>query len=113
MDHELIGEGRRAEILAWDDGRVLKLYRDASAIGAATEEARATAAAHSAGAPAPRCFGTAEFDGRTGVRAHGGPMPVYGRIFSAEAADHGTYSAVMEARGRILSIAYYLESLQN
>ena len=50
-------------------------------------------------------------DGRTGVRAHGGPMPVYGRIFSAEAADHGTYSAVMEARGRILSIAYYLESL--
>lgn len=51
-------------------------------------------------------------DGRTGVRAHGGPMPVYGRIFSAEAADHGTFTAALESRGRVLSIAYYLESLQ-
>lgn len=51
-------------------------------------------------------------DGRTGVRAHGGPMPVYGRVFSSEAEDHGTYTAVLEARGRVLSIAYYLESLQ-
>ncbi len=51
-------------------------------------------------------------DGRTGVRAHGGPMPVYGSIFSAEAADHGTFTAALEARGRVLSVAYYLEGLQ-
>ncbi|MXQ09114.1 cytochrome c [Alphaproteobacteria bacterium GH1-50] len=51
-------------------------------------------------------------DGRTGVRAHGGPMPVYGRVFTAEAAEHGTIAAALEARGRVLSIAYYLESLQ-
>lgn len=51
-------------------------------------------------------------DGRTGVRAHGGPMPVYGRVFSSEAAEHGTYTSALEARGRVLSIAYYLESLQ-
>lgn len=51
-------------------------------------------------------------DGRTGVRAHGGPMPVYGRVFSAEASEHGTYAAALEARGRVLSIAYYLESIQ-
>ena len=51
-------------------------------------------------------------DGRTGVRAHGGPMPVYGRVFSSEAADHGTFTAALAARGRVLSIAYYLESLQ-
>lgn len=51
-------------------------------------------------------------DGRTGVRAHGGPMPVYGSVFSAEAADHGTFTAALAARGRVLSIAYYLEGLQ-
>lgn len=52
-------------------------------------------------------------DGRTGLRAHGGPMPVYGRIFSDEAAKTaGHTGAVIETRGRILSLALYLESLQ-
>lgn len=48
-------------------------------------------------------------DGRTGVRAHGGQMPVFGRAFSA-----GTdgYEGVIETRGRILSLAMYLESIQ-
>ena len=67
MEAELIGEGRRAEILAWHNGTVLKLYRDPAEVDAATEEARATSAAHAAGAPAPRCFGTAAFGERTGV----------------------------------------------
>ncbi|WP_425051216.1 c-type cytochrome [Psychromarinibacter sp. S121] len=53
-------------------------------------------------------------DGRTGLRAHGGPMPVYGRVFDEE---HGTtmqgdVSAVLETRGRVLSLAMFLESLQ-
>lgn len=48
-------------------------------------------------------------DGRSGVRAHGGPMPVFGRIFSAESDG---YEAVLTARGRILSLALYLESIQ-
>lgn len=51
-------------------------------------------------------------DGRTGVRAHGGPMPTYGAIFSTEAADQMGYGSVVEVRGRILSLAMYLESLQ-
>lgn len=52
-------------------------------------------------------------DGRTGVRAHGGPMPTYGNIFTAEVGDSmGSYGAVLETRGRILSLALYLESLQ-
>ncbi len=55
-------------------------------------------------------------DGRTGVRGHGGPMPTYGDIFTAEASAtdgmSGDYSAVLAARGRILSVAMYLESLQ-
>jgi mono/diheme cytochrome c family protein len=52
-------------------------------------------------------------DGRTGVRAHGGPMPTYGDIFTAEDINTmGHFSAVLETRGRILSIALYLESIQ-
>ena len=48
-------------------------------------------------------------DGRTGMRAHGGQMPVFGRVFS-----EGTqgYQGVLETRGRILSLAMYLESIQ-
>ncbi|MFC2967053.1 c-type cytochrome [Acidimangrovimonas pyrenivorans] len=52
-------------------------------------------------------------DGRTGVRAHGGAMPVFGRVFS-DSAMRGPedYQSVVEARGRILSLAMYLESIQ-
>jgi mono/diheme cytochrome c family protein len=52
-------------------------------------------------------------DGRTGLRAHGGPMPVYGSMFSNQSALAGTgYGSVIETRGRVLSLAMYLESIQ-
>lgn len=52
-------------------------------------------------------------DGRTGVRAHGGSMPTYGDIFSTEAeATRERMGAVLETRGRILSLAMYLETIQ-
>lgn len=52
-------------------------------------------------------------DGRTGLRAHGGPMPTYGNIFMAEAVDEmEQVGAVLETRGRILSLALFLESIQ-
>lgn len=51
-------------------------------------------------------------DGRTGVRGHGGSMPVYGAVFDSEASGLGPYGAPLYTRGKILSIAYYLESLQ-
>ncbi len=51
-------------------------------------------------------------DGRTGVRSHGGPMPVYGNIFTRETDMVLTYDATIEARGMILSLAYYLEGVQ-
>lgn len=53
-------------------------------------------------------------DGRTGVRGHGGErMPVWGAAFKARAEDpSGGYAAETEARGRILSLALYLESIQ-
>lgn len=50
-------------------------------------------------------------DGRTGLRAHGSPMPTYGNIFKAEAKG-GDYAEEVAARGRILSVAYYLERIQ-
>lgn len=52
-------------------------------------------------------------DGRTGVRAHGGPMPVFGGLYSASSVTGGSdYSSVVEVRGRILSLAMYLQSIQ-
>ncbi len=50
-------------------------------------------------------------DGRTGVRGHGTEMPIWGAEYKADAAATD-YGAEIEARGRILSLAYYLQSLQ-
>lgn len=51
-------------------------------------------------------------DGRTGLRSHGGPMPVYGALFDAESVSGADYGDVLYTRGKILSVAYYLESIQ-
>lgn len=52
-------------------------------------------------------------DGRTGIRSHGGAMPVFGRVFaSSEAGPDNPYGSVLEVRGRVLSLAMYLESIQ-
>ena len=52
-------------------------------------------------------------DGRTGVRGHGGPMPIWGDRFEASALEvGGPYGAEAIARGRLLSLVYYLEDLQ-
>ena len=52
-------------------------------------------------------------DGRSGTRAHGGAMPLWGRVFSDEIGDaDGPYGSVLEVRGRVLSLAKYLESIQ-
>ena len=54
-------------------------------------------------------------DGRTGVRGHGteAGMPVWGAVYKDPiAGEIGTYGAEAAVRGRILSLAYYLESIQ-
>ena len=52
-------------------------------------------------------------DGRTGLRGHGSDMPVWGTQFGMETETMpGDYSKVFAVRGRIMSIAYYLESIQ-
>ncbi|MGR3322990.1 MAG: c-type cytochrome [Pseudooceanicola sp.] len=51
-------------------------------------------------------------DGRTGVRGHGYPMPVWGRRFEeAMGADAG-YESELFVRGRVLALATYLQSIQ-
>ena len=51
-------------------------------------------------------------DGRQGTRGHGYPMPVWGSRFARDAEDAMGYGAEAIVRGRILSLAYYLESIQ-
>lgn len=53
-------------------------------------------------------------DGRSGVRAHGDTsMPIWGERFAAsEAGTAGPYGSELEVRGRLLSLVYYLESIQ-
>lgn len=52
-------------------------------------------------------------DGRSGVRGHGYPMPVWGERFKRDLVNTGPYGAEVLVRGRVLSIAYYLESIQD
>jgi len=52
-------------------------------------------------------------DGRTGLRGHGGPMPVYGALFDVEGSFAGEYGAPVYTRGKMLSLAMYLEGIQN
>ncbi len=51
-------------------------------------------------------------DGRQGTRGHGYPMPVWGSRFSDAMPDMGPYGSEVAVRGRILSLAIYLESIQ-
>jgi len=53
-------------------------------------------------------------DGRTGVRlrGHGSEMPIWGNQFKAESYEAGNFGGETIARGRILSLAYYLQSIQ-
>lgn len=60
-----IAEGREAEIFAWEDGAVLKLYRGSP--NGLEFEAGALGAIAAAGGPAPRLLGRVEVDGRPGL----------------------------------------------
>lgn len=52
-------------------------------------------------------------DGRSRIRAHGGDMPVWGKIFVQDAEDYvGRYEAENSAERRVLSLALYIENLQ-
>lgn len=53
-------------------------------------------------------------DGRSGIGPHGTLMPIWGERFMAnEIGDAGPYGAEVIVRGRVLSLAHYLESIQD
>lgn len=51
-------------------------------------------------------------DGRSGLRGHGSNMPVWGSEFTVDSTSVGDFGPTLATRGRILSIVYYLESIQ-
>jgi aminoglycoside phosphotransferase (APT) family kinase protein len=65
---EVLGEGREAEILAWDGDRVLRLMRSfPDARQRLEREALALTAAAAAGAPVPAVYEQTTLDGRAGL----------------------------------------------
>lgn len=51
-------------------------------------------------------------DRRNVIPVHGDDMPIWGERFQASATSQRGETADMVARGRILSLVYYLESIQ-
>ncbi len=51
-------------------------------------------------------------DGRAVIRGHGNPMPVFGNRYRAEASGTAVLGAKALARGRVLELALYLQSIQ-
>lgn len=52
-------------------------------------------------------------DGRAVIRGHGNPMPVFGNRYSATASDSDALlGAEALARGRVLELALYVQSIQ-
>ncbi len=72
-ERTVIGRGRTAEILAWGEGRVLKLYVEGSGREYVRREAEVSRLVHRAGLPAPAVYdsdvsdGLYEVDGRLGI----------------------------------------------
>ncbi|RAV22745.1 phosphotransferase family protein [Paenibacillus contaminans] len=62
-----IGEGNTAEIFAWGDGKVIKLFREFMPRSTIEQEWSVSQAILSAGLPVPRVFGLEEVDGKTGI----------------------------------------------
>lgn len=62
-----IAEGREAEIFAWDDGRVLRLFRGARSAESLEREATAMRAARAVVPLVPEAFEIVDVDGRPGI----------------------------------------------
>lgn len=62
-----IAIGRTAEVFAWEDGQVLKLYRDWCPPDWVEREAQIARAVYAAGIPSPLAGEVVEVDGRRGI----------------------------------------------
>jgi hypothetical protein len=73
----LLGRGRTADVHAWGDDRVVKLFLAGSPSDFAERESRIAAVVSSTGVPAPDFYGVVTVDDRTGLfyeRVSGSPM---------------------------------------
>jgi len=64
---EMIARGRTAEVFAWKDDQVLKLFLEGWAVDSVEREAQVTGALHRAGLPVPAMHGIVEVKGRLGI----------------------------------------------
>lgn len=64
---QIIGLGRTAEILVWDDDRILKLFRDDWSLSTVKWEENVARTVSDAGLPVPAVHGIMEVDGRHGI----------------------------------------------
>ena len=64
---ELVGKGFCADVYAWGEGRVLKLFHGTAGPERAEREFVATRAVHAAGLPAPAAHEVIEVEGRPGI----------------------------------------------
>jgi len=62
-----VGHGARADVYAWGEGKVLKLFWEGTDPRGVAGEAEATKLIHDARLPVPDCFGTVTVDGRPGI----------------------------------------------
>ncbi len=66
-DLHLIGKGRLAEVFAWGDTQVLKLFAAGRDVAAIEAEARVSQIVHEAGVATPGTHGVIEVEGRHGI----------------------------------------------
>lgn len=64
---QIIGLGRTAEILVWDDNRILKLFREDWSLSSVKWEENVARTVSEAGLPVPAVYGIVEVDGRHGI----------------------------------------------
>ncbi|MFL5735089.1 MAG: phosphotransferase family protein [Chloroflexia bacterium] len=97
---ELIGKGRTAEIFAWGEREVLKLFFDWCPRRWVAEEAKVTGAVHDAGVPAPGIGDVVEVEGRAGIifERIEGPSMVHAVLSNpAEHVEMGRLMAELQA----------------
>ena len=64
---EMISRGRTAEVFAWGENQVLKLFLKDWPVRSVEDEAHLTGAVHKAGLPAPAVEGIVKVEGRLGI----------------------------------------------
>ena len=75
-----IGQGRTADIYAWDDERAIKLFHEGRPRASVELELRTTALARERGCPTPRVWSVETVGDRHGIileRLHGPPLTVH------------------------------------